>query len=386
MGSLLAASMDPLGLLVARARGLELPPLSLLVWAYLPNYICAALAVLPAKIITHLGRRVSRARRRGSYRLVERIGRGGMGEVWKAEHQLLARPAAIKLIAGNRMLETSGRVAEERFRREAEAAAQLRSPHTIQLYDFGITRDGRLYYVMELLEGTDLESLVTRYGPQPAARVACILRQACRSLAEAHASGLIHRDIKPANLYLGRVGLEYDFVKVLDFGLVKRAGLTRGEDARLTAPEAVSGTPAYLAPEVAAGDAVDGKADLYGLGCVGYFLLTGAIVFEGESPMQVVLKHIQSEPVPPSLRLGRPLPQPLERLILACLAKAPAGRPADAATLAEALTHAGADDWSQSDARRWWESTFTPQSSRGGQASPPTELLEVAWPPGASSS
>jgi serine/threonine-protein kinase len=299
--------MDPVGLLIARARGLELPPMALLVWTYLPNYICAVLAVLPSKIIAHLARKVSRARQLGSYRLVELIGRGGMGEVWKAEHRLFARPAAIKLIAGHGLLEGSGQVAEARFRREAEAAAGLRSPHTIQLYDFGITRDRRLYYVMELLEGSDLESLVTRYGPQPPARVASILRQACRSLAEAHDRGLVHRDIKPANLHLGRLGLEYDFVKVLDFGLVKRDSRVR-EDVRLTAPESLSGTPAYMAPEMVAGDPVDARADLYALGCVGYFLLTGAMVFEGDNPLQLVLKHLQTEPVPPSRRLGGPVP------------------------------------------------------------------------------
>lgn len=380
LGSLLAASMDPVGLLLAQARGLELPPTGLLVWTYLPNYICAGLAVLPSKIITHLGRKVSRARQLGSYRLVERIGRGGMGEVWKAEHQLLARPAAIKLIAGHGMMEGSGRVAEERFRREAEAAAGLRSPHTIQLYDFGVTRDRRLYYVMELLEGSDLESLVSRYGPQPAARVACILRQACRSLAEAHAGGLVHRDIKPANLHIGRIGLEYDFVKVLDFGLVKGDGRWLREDVRLTAPESLSGTPAYMAPEMAAGEAVDSRADLYALGCVGYFLLTGSLVFEGENALQLVLKHLQTEPVPPSLRLGRPVPAGLEDLILGCLAKVPGARPAGATTLAEALTRAGADDWTQDDAKRWWETTFIPQPSSNQRVAPPTEFLEVAAP------
>jgi hypothetical protein len=382
LGSLLAASMDPVGLLIAQARGLELPPLSLLVWTYLPNYICAGLAVLPSKIITHLGRRVSRARQLGSYRLVERIGRGGMGEVWKAEHQLFARPAAIKLIAGHGMLEGSDRIAEERFRREAETAAGLRSPHTIQLYDFGITRDRRLYYVMELLEGSDLESLVARYGPQPPARVACILRQACRSLAEAHAAGLVHRDIKPANLHIGRIGLEYDFVKVLDFGLVKADGRWLREDVRLTAPEALSGTPAYMAPEMAAGEDVDSRADLYALGCVGYFLLTGSLVFEGDNALQLVLKHIHTEPVPPSVRLGRPVPEALEGVILSCLAKAPGARPADAATLAEALTLAGANDWTQSDAKRWWETTFTPKPSSERRVAPPTEFLEVAAPHG----
>ncbi len=374
--SIIAATMDPVGLLIARARGLDLPPLGLLVWTYLPNYICAVLAVLPAKIIIHLGRKVRRARQLGSYRLVDLIGRGGMGEVWKADHRLFARPAAIKLISGRVMLDGS-RMAEERFRREAEAAAGLRSPHTIQLYDFGITRDGRLYYVMELLEGCDLETLIGRYGPQPPARVACILRQACFSLAEAHAGGMVHRDIKPANLHLGRVGLQYDFVKVLDFGLVKRDAQWLGSDVRLTAPETMSGTPAYMAPEMASGEQVDGRADLYALGCVGYFLLTGALVFEGENALQLVVKHLQAEPVTPSARLGRPLPEPLERAILSCLAKAPGDRPVDAAALAEALTRAGADDWTQADARGWWNTTFSPAAERDRTAAPPTAFLEV---------
>jgi hypothetical protein len=382
LGSLLAASMDPVGLMIARARGLEIPSLALLVWTYLPNYICAWLAVLPSKIITHLGRKVSRARQLGSYRLVERIGSGGMGEVWKAEHQLFARPAAIKLIAGHGMVEGSGHVAEQRFRREAEAAAALRSPHTIQLYDFGITRDRRLYYVMELLEGSDLESLVTRFGPQPATRVAWMLRQACSSLAEAHARGLVHRDIKPANLHVGRMGLEYDFVKVLDFGLVKREGGVQREDLRLTAPEVFSGTPAYMAPEMASGEAVDARADLYALGCVGYFLLTGSLVFEADGAIQLLVKHLQAEPVTPSQRLGALVPPALERVIMSCLAKAPASRPADAIVLAAALTDAGADQWTQSDARRWWETTFTPGPAVEPGAMPATEFLEVAAPHG----
>jgi serine/threonine-protein kinase len=377
-GSLLTASMDPVGLMIARARGLELPPLSLLAWTYLPNYICAILAVLPSKIIVHLGRQVRRARELGSYRLVERLGKGGMGEVWKAEHRLFRRPAAIKLIAAHRLLDASGRVAEERFRREAEVAAALRSPHTIQLYDFGVTQDRRLYYVMELLDGCDLETLVRRYGPQPAARVAYILRQACRSLAEAHAAGLVHRDIKPANLYIGRLGLEYDFVKVLDFGLVKLQDDVAGEDLRLTAPDSMSGTPAYMAPEMAAGEAVDGQADLYALGCVGYYLLTGSLVFEGTTPMQLILKHIQAMPELPSARLGKPVPAGLEQLIMQCLAKPPSDRPTDAAKLAEAMSQAGADAWTQRDARCWWESTFAPTPTPAAHAAPSTELLEIA--------
>jgi serine/threonine-protein kinase len=369
--SLLVATMDPVGLLVARARGLELPPLALLVWAYLPNYICAALAVLPSHIIHRLGRKVRQARELGSYRLVERIGRGGMGEVWKAEHRMLARPAAIKLIRAERLLDDADGVAEARFRREADAAASLRSPHTIQLYDFGVTRARELYYVMELLEGIDLDRLVAEHGPQPPARVVHILRQACRSLAEAHAAGLVHRDIKPANLHLGRLGLEYDFVKVLDFGLVKGDARWEARDVRLTAPESATGTPAYMPPELASGEAVDGRTDLYALGCVGYYLLTGCLVFEGEAPMQVILKHLQAEPVPPSVRLGRALPPGLDMLVLRCLAKERSGRPAGALELDESLAGCGAGAWSQADARRWWE-------RHGGSAPVPADAAAPA--------
>ena len=376
IGSFLAASMDPVGILISRARGVEVPSLSLVAWTYLPNYICAVLAVIPSKILAHLGEKVTRARQLGSYRLVELIGRGGMGEVWRAEHRLFARPAAIKLITSQRLDEASG-IAEERFRREAQVAAGLRSPHTIQLYDFGITRDRRLYYVMELLEGCDLQALVTRYGAQPPERVAYILRQACRSLAEAHSAGMVHRDIKPGNLHIGRLGLEYDFVKVLDFGLVKREGGM--PDIELTAPEAISGTPAYMAPEMASGQPVDSRADLYALGCVGYFLVTGQRIFEGTHPMQVLVQHLQSKPVPPSERIGRPVPPALEGLLMHCVAKSPADRPPNAAWLAEAFGAAGADEWTQADARRWWESTFTSAPAGGEERTRPSPaLLEVA--------
>jgi serine/threonine protein kinase len=231
---------------------------------------------------------------------------------------------------------------------------------------------------MELLDGCDLESLVSRYGPQPPARVAYILRQACHSLAEAHAAGMVHRDIKPANLHIGRMGLEYDFVKVLDFGLVKRQGGLTGGDVQLTAPESMSGTPAYMAPEMAAGEPVGARADLYALGCVGYFLTTGMRPFEGQHPMQVILQHIRAEPVRPSARLGRAVPAELEEILMQCLAKDPADRPPDAATLAEALRAAGADEWTQTDARRWWETSFTPETGARRRPLPPTAMLEVA--------
>jgi eukaryotic-like serine/threonine-protein kinase len=376
--SLVVASMDPLGLAIARARGVELPAFQLLVWSYLPNYMCAVLAVLPARIIEHLGRKVRRARELGSYRLVELIGQGGMGQVWKADHRLLARPAAVKLIRAERLLNSDDRTAEVRFRREAEAAASLRSPHTIQLYDFGVTPQRELYYVMELLDGVDLERLVTDHGPQPPARVVHILCQACQSLAEAHAAGLVHRDIKPANIHLCRLGLEHDFVKVLDFGLVKRERLGEKSDLQLTGPELATGTPAYMPPELVSGDAVDGRTDLYSLGCVCYFLLTGQLVFEGQTPMQVIVQHLQAKPVPPSVRSRRQIPAGLEALVMQCLEKDPAQRPAGALELACELRGCGAGSWTQIDAQAWWQARGAGNSAHSQPSSQDTENQAVA--------
>ncbi len=206
-----------------------------------------------------LGRRLRAAQELGSYQLVELLGRGGMGEVWRAQHRLLARSAAIKLVRPE-VLGASGRAEGKilmlrRFEREAQATAALSSPHTIRVFDFGVTRDGTFYYVMELLAGRDLESLVREFGPVPADRAVYLLRQVCHSLADAHARGLVHRDIKPANIYVCRMGLEYDFVKVLDFGLVKfndqrRAG---AQETLLTASHTTTGTPAFMAPEIILG-------------------------------------------------------------------------------------------------------------------------------------
>jgi serine/threonine-protein kinase len=263
-----------------------------------------------------------------------------MGEVYLATHRMLARPAAIKLIRPEVLASGDGKLAQSaavRFRREAEAAAKLRSPHTVELYDFGVTEDGALYLVMELLEGITLETLVRRQGPQPAARVVHILRQVCDSLEEAHSHGLIHRDIKPANIHLGRMGLRDDFVKVLDFGLVKTMGGGDGDDPLASAAGLTPGTPAYMAPEMGHDPAPDGRSDLYSLGCVAYYLLTGRLVFQADTPLQMILMHVQQLPVPPSERLGKPVPAELERLVLACLAKRPADRPRSAAALAAAL-------------------------------------------------
>jgi serine/threonine-protein kinase len=378
LAGLLAASMDPVGLAVARARGVELPPLSVLIWAYLPNYICAALAVIPSHIVMRLGRQVRRARELGSYQLRELIGRGGMGEVWRAEHQLLARPAAIKLIRqemlGFHDVE-SEQLTLRRFRREAEAAASLQSPHTIQLYDFGITPDRTFYFVMELLQGIDLETLVRRFGPQSPARTVYLLRQACASLAEAHANGMVHRDIKPANLYLCRMGLEYDFVKVLDFGLVKRDPHLGREETQLTAPNTTTGTPAYIAPETVSGATVDRRADLYALGCVGYWLVTGKLVFEADNAMRMLIHHLQTAPVPPSRRSSQSVPAPLEAVILTCLEKDPANRPATAEELSSRLAACEvAEPWTPERAREWW----TMNMAAGPPVSPTSETALVA--------
>ena len=377
IGSLLAASMDPVGLGIARLRGITLPPMEALVWAYLPNYVCAVLAVVPSQVLARMSRQVRRAREMGSYRLGELIGEGGMGEVWHAHHRLLARPAAIKLIRPERALdenETISRIAVRRFQREAEAAASLRSPHTIQLYDFGVTADGRFYIVMELLDGIDLQSLVRRFGPQPPRRVIHLLRQACDSLAEAHARNLVHRDIKPANIHLCRLGLEYDFVKILDFGLAKHDTGSAETQTLLSAPGLAPGTPAYMAPEMAMAESIDGRLDLYALGCVGYFLLTGEMVFEADTALAMIGRHLQTKPIPPSIRSGRAIPQELEDVILACLAKDPGGRPAGAVELSARLERIELLPWTQEDAREWWDANL------GSTSPPPPVDPTTSWP------
>jgi serine/threonine-protein kinase len=336
----LAASMDPIGMLIARAAGVYRfdSALDTLAMHY-PNYLMLGVAVVISGVVTRLGQQVTKAREMGSYRLGELIGRGGMGEVYLAHHRMLARPAAIKLIRPEGVAGEDGsqaQVAAARFRREAEAAARLKSPHTVQLYDFGVTDDGRLYLVMELLEGMNLDQLVRQAGPLPAVRAARILRQACESLEEAHDAGLVHRDIKPGNIHLGRVGRHDDFVKVLDFGLVKSVA-GEGDDSLASMAGVTVGTPAFMAPEMAHGDRLDGRADLYSLGCVAYYLLTGQYVFTGETPIQTVLLHVQQEPVPPSRRTENFIPPALEQLVLSCLAKRPEARPQTAGALRAAL-------------------------------------------------
>ena len=360
--SLVAASMPPLVLLISMALDAS-PDIPGFFWGGLATamYGSALIAFVGSRTIYGLGRDISEARVMGSYRLVERLGQGGMGEVWKAEHRMLARPAAIKLIRTDALGADAPRTdVRRRFEREAQATALLRSPHTVELYDFGVTEDGRFYYVMELLDGLDLETITARFGALPAQRVVAILRQACDSLSEAHDHGLVHRDIKPANVYLCRMGNTFDFVKVLDFGLVKYFDHT--DDAtRLTADGVAAGTPAYMAPEMAEGIAdLDHRADLYALGCVGYWLLTGRLVFDSDSPVKMIVDHARTPPEPPSQRTETPIPAALDEIILWCLEKNPEKRPSSAAQLSERLATTGiGDDWNQQHAREWWNLHLT---------------------------
>jgi serine/threonine-protein kinase len=369
IASLVAASMNPVGMLIARANGVwDFGSAWNVMLMHYPDFLIAGAAGVISHVVTQLGRQVTRAREMGSYRLGELLGRGGMGEVYKATHTMLARAAAIKLIrpealgAGN---SDGAQLAVRRFTREAEAAANLRSPHTVEVYDFGVTDDQTLYFVMEMLEGMDLETLIRQNGPLPAARVIHLMRQVCESLGEAHAKGLVHRDIKPANIHVGQVGLEYDFVKVLDFGLVKEVKRPNATDTRLTVEGMTVGTPTYMAPELALDEAFDGRADLYALGCVTYFLLTGQVVFESDNVMRLMVRHIEEKPVPPSRRTDRQIPPLLDDIVLACLAKDPAARPPSAAVVSRALAAAEADiePWTQEQAAAWWRARGRAETS-----------------------
>ena len=302
----------------------------------------------------------------GHYRLVERIGHGGMGEVWRATHQLLARPAAVKLIRMEVFDKGKREAAVARFQLEARAIASLSSPNTVSLYDFGVSEAGEFYYVMELLNGMDLASVVEQFGPLPPERVVHLLQQACRSLAEAHEAGLLHRDIKPQNMVLCRVGIDYDTLKVLDFGLVKFVG---NDEAELTTENMLTGTPSTMPPErMLDGTAADERSDLYSLGCVAYWLLTGRPVFTGD-PMTMLLHHVRTEPEPPSTFAPGAIPQALELAVLSCLAKKPAERPRSARELWRRLSDVNLpEQWTRERAEQWWRehvpSVAAPSASR----------------------
>lgn len=290
------------------------------------NAICATIAVFTNQVIYRLGKQIEDVKHLGAYDIVKQLGAGGMGEVWHAEHRALIRPAAIKLMKPDLMRGLSRvevDVLRSRFEAEVQATALLTSPHTVAVYDFGSTEDHRLYYVMELLHGLDAESMVKQFGPLPPERAVYLIRQATESLGEAHATGLVHRDVKPANLYLCMIGQQLDFVKVLDFGLVRDLA----SSTRHTGDGLIAGTPAYLAPETAARNITDARSDIYSLGCCLYWMLTGQLVFDAETSASMMAAHLRDQVTPPSKRTESPIPAELDALVVACLSKDPDERP-----------------------------------------------------------
>jgi eukaryotic-like serine/threonine-protein kinase len=355
-------------------------------WLVFPYLLVVVMAYVGARVVYALGTEISRTRELGSYRLVERLGQGGMGEVWRAQHRMLARPAAIKLIRPSLTADARSGTAVEmrrRFEREAQVIASLRSPHTVNLFDFGVASSGAFYYVMELLEGLDAETLVRRFGPLPFERAIHVLRQVCHSLSEADAQGLVHRDIKPANVFLCHYGEEFDFVKVLDFGLVTALDDRHDGgvgDLAITREHSIQGTPAFIAPEQALGQGkLDGRADIYATGCVAYWLLTGQLVFTADTPMALLMKHVHTVPDPPSARIETRIPAALDQLVLACLAKDPADRPQSAKELSRRLAEVeGADGWTEVDAREWWVAHPLPAPAERAAPGTPPQVAPAA--------
>jgi len=333
-------------------------PLFILQATFWTLFVLLAVCALAALVFVMLNERLRlrvrkealKAKQLGQYRLDEKLGEGGMGVVYRAHHAMMQRPTAVKMLHAE---QTSG-AAIARFEREVQLCSQLNHPNTIAIYDYGRTPEGLFYYAMEYLDGIALDQLVERYGPQGEGRVIHLLRQVCGSLAEAHERGLIHRDIKPGNIMVNCRGGLADVVKVLDFGLVKATGAQ--DDMTLTRAGTMTGTPAYLSPEgIDRPDEVDTRSDLYAVGAVGYFLLTGTPPFQGKTIVELCMQHAQQQPQTPSERLGKPIATDLETVILACLAKSPEQRPASARALAGQLANCAiASPWDQNAAVRWW--------------------------------
>jgi hypothetical protein len=332
--------------------------------------IAVAMAAGFSQTIYGLRKAVNDIQRLGQYTLEKKLGEGGMGVVYRASHAMLRRPTAIKLL----LPERSSKDALTRFEREVRRTAMLTHPNTVTVFDYGRTTDGVFYYAMELLEGTSLDEMVEVDGPQPEARVIHLLEQVSASLAEAHDAGLIHRDVKPGNILVVERGGISDLVKVVDFGLVKDVGVkpsgAAASQPALTMADAITGTPLYISPEtVTAPETVDARSDLYALGAVGYWLLTGTHVFGGNSILEVCAHHLHSPPEPPSVRLGAPVAADLERVLLACLAKRPDDRPASAHVLREQLRAcAAAGAWTQARAAHWWAAHRHELRSGGAEA------------------
>jgi eukaryotic-like serine/threonine-protein kinase len=341
-------------------------------WAILSLVAC----IVTSDVVYGLRREAQRARRLGQYTLDEKIGEGAMGVVYRASHAMLRRPTAIKLLPPTR----TGVIDLQRFEREVQLTAMLTHPNTVAIYDYGRTPDGVFYYAMEFLDGINLEELVRHHGALPSGRVVHILRQVCRALAEAHGLGIIHRDIKPANIILTVRGGEPDVAKVVDFGLVKCLDPVRVDITMTMEGGAVlAGTPMYFAPEaIASPDGVEARSDLYSLGAVGYYLVTGQQLFDAGTIIELCAHHLHTTPVAPSVRLGRAIDPGLEAVLMQCLAKTPAERHASALALEESLgSTAAARNWTADDARQWWVEHG--ETVRGAVASPgDAEAMTVA--------
>ncbi|MCG8467240.1 MAG: serine/threonine protein kinase [Gemmatimonadetes bacterium] len=327
--------------------------------------------VVTSSVIYGLRKAVHSAKRLGQYEITRKLGEGGMGVVFQADHVLLQRPTAIKVLRP----ELAGQETIDRFEREVRQTSRLEHPNSVYIYDYGRTSDGQFYYAMEYLDGVDLDELVRASGPLPDGRVVLILRQAAEALAEAHAMGLVHRDIKPANIMLCDRGGVPDTVKVLDFGLVKSSDR---RDAGLTRADTILGTPHYLAPEAMRGAAdIAAPADIYALGASAYFLLSGRPMFEGDSAVEICSLHLTEDPPPLAERVGRPIEPALEAIIGRCVTKKPETRFADGAALAEALAELGPLDWSRAAARRWWDDADSLVPTVGDDAMASESQLDI---------
>jgi serine/threonine-protein kinase len=341
-------------------------------------------SVLVSRNLHRLHRTAHRAKRLGNYLIEKELGEGGMGQVFVARHAMICRPTAVKVMSGD---QTDGPAAVARFEREVRLSASLTHPNTITIFDFGRTSDNTFYYAMEYLDGLDLQRLVKRFGPLPADRVVYLLSQICGSLAEAHARGIVHRDIKPSNIFVTHRGGLYDFVKVLDFGLARE--VKQASDSGLTKSGMVFGTPRYIAPESVYGaNRADSRSDLYNLGGVAYWMLTGTHLFGGSSSLDLIIDHVKTVPQHPKQVSELPIPDELDALVMKCLEKEPADRFQTAEAVKEALLAVPLSGrWSQVRARDWW-ALHAPEMfdavavdfdpTGGGQRAAPAEAAAVA--------
>lgn len=347
-------------------------------WRVVGVVLIAGVSILVSRNLYSLHRSAHRARRLGNYLIEKELGRGGMGQVFVARHALICRPTAVKVLEPQ---DGDPQTGLARFEREVQLSASLTHPNTITIFDFGRTADNTFYYAMEYLEGLDLQRLVDQFGPLPAERVVYVLRQALGSLGEAHRRGIIHRDVKPSNIFLTQRGGLHDFVKVLDFGLARK--IEGATESGLTKTGMVFGTPRYIAPESVYGQQrTDARSDLYNLGAVAYWLLTGRPLFEGSSSLDLIIDHVKTVPARPSSVTELEVPPELDALVMRCLEKEPGDRYQTAeALLADLQEVPLATPWTQDRAREWWElhgADLAVLSDATDGAVPPGGRLEVA--------